>query len=129
MVLLDTCTLLWMTSDQTVLTKSVKNTIRENADDLFISAISSFEIAVKYRRGSIGLPLPLDEWIKKALLLHGVKEIPVTSDIAVRSTMLPQIHNDPCDRIIISTAMVKSIPIITRDEIFSKYPDIRIIWD
>lgn len=129
MVLLDTCALLWMVSDQTVLTETVKNVIRENADNLFISAISSFEIAVKYRKGSIELPLPPDEWIKKALSLHGVEEIPVTSDIAVRSAMLPQIHNDPCDRIIISTAMVKNMPIITRDDIFSKYPDIRIIWE
>jgi PIN domain nuclease of toxin-antitoxin system len=129
MYLFDTCTLIWLVSQQASLTEKVKRILQNNAGNLYISSISAFEIAIKSVKGKIELPLPPDEWFKEAVRLHGIKEIPITSDIASKSALLPRFHNDPCDRIIIATAILENMTIITKDESFSEYPDIRIIWE
>ena len=73
--------------------------------------------------------MPPEKWFKEATRLHGIEEIPITSDVACKSALLPRYHNDPCDRIIIATAILANMVIITKDENFSKYPDIKIIWE
>lgn len=103
--------------------------MRNNPGNLYISSISAFEIAIKTVKGKMELPLPPDEWFREAIRLHGIEEIPITSDIASKSALLPRFHNDPCDRIIIATAMLENMMIITKDENFSKYPDIRVVWE
>jgi PIN domain nuclease of toxin-antitoxin system len=128
MYILDTCVLLWMASEQDSLTEKVKQTLSENAGNLFISSISAFEIAIKSEKGKIELPLPPVEWVREALFLHGIEEIFVNSDIASKSVLLPKIHNDPCDRIVIATAMKHHMIIITRDKTIQQYPNIEIVW-
>ena len=128
MYLLDTCTLIWLVSNQDALTNNVKKTLRINAGNLYISSISAFEIAIKTVKGKIELPLSPDEWFKEAVKHHGIQEVPINSDIACRSVLLPRLHNDPCDRIIMATAILEDMVIITKDEIFSEYPDINVLW-
>ncbi|UCH95659.1 MAG: type II toxin-antitoxin system VapC family toxin [Candidatus Aminicenantes bacterium] len=129
MYLLDTCTLIWLVSQQTSLTEKVKAVLQNNAGNLYISSISAFEISIKHVKGKLELPLPPEEWFKEAIRLHGIEEIPITSDIACKSALLIRYHNDPCDRMIIATAILNNMIIITKDEIFSKYPDIEIVWE
>lgn len=128
MYLLDTCTLIWLVSQQSSLTEKVKRILKNNAGNLYISAISAFEIAIKTVKGKFELPLPPDEWFSEAIKLHGIEEIPITSDVAAKSALLPGIHNDPCDRIIIATAILENMIIITKDENFSKYSGIKVLW-
>lgn len=128
MYLLDTCALIWIVSDQDSLSQRVKRMLRNNTGNLYISAISAFEIAIKTVKGKIELPLSPDEWFKEAVTHHSIEEVPVTSDIACKSALLPRLHNDPCDRIIIATAIQQNMVVITRDEIFLEYPDIRVLW-
>jgi PIN domain nuclease of toxin-antitoxin system len=128
MYLLDTCALIWLASDQNSLTQKVKRVLRNNVGKIYISSISAFEIAIKTVKGKIELPLSPDEWFKEAVTQHSIEEVSITSDIACKSALLPRIHNDPCDRIIIATAIQKNMVVITRDEFFLQYPDIRILW-
>ncbi len=129
MYLLDTCTLIWPVSQQASLTEKIKKILKNNAGNLYNSSISAFEIAIKTVKGKIELPLPPDEWFREAIRLHGIEEIPITSDIAGKSALLPGIHSDPCDRMIIATAILENMIIITKDENFSKYPGIRVVWE
>ena len=129
MYLLDTCALIWLVSQQDSLTEKVKRTLQNNVGNLYISAISAFEIAIKTVKGKIELPLPPDEWFKEAIMFHGIEAIPITSEIACKSALLPRLHDDPCDRIIIATALLENMNIITRDKIFYKYPGATIIWE
>ncbi len=129
MYLLDTCTLIWLVSMQEALTESVKDILRNNAGNLYVSSISAFEVAIKSVKGKIEFPLPPDEWFREALKFHGIEEVFVSSDIAAKSALLPMHHNDPCDRIIIATAMLKHMSIITKDKTFDKYPGITVIWE
>ncbi len=128
MLLLDTCTLLWLAGDQKGLSATARALIADNADGLFVSAISAFEIAVKHRGGRLELPIEPSEWFPAALKHHGINEVPVDSCVAIRATELPPLHRDPCDRIIIATAQIESLRILTPDQRISAYPDADVRW-
>ena len=129
MILLDTCALLWLASDQTQLSEPSKKAIAAaNAGNLYLSSISAFEIAIKVRNGHLILPISTEEWIEEAIRLHGIEEIPINSSVSARSVLLPQLHKDPCDRFIIATAQIYHLKILTKDKMIPKYPDVQVIW-
>ena len=127
MVLLDTCTLLWLAADQKKLSAKAKRTIEHSAGALFVSSISAFEIALKCRSNKLTLPLAPMSWFMETVDFHGVKEIPVTSAIAIHSAQLPLLHNDPCDRMIVATAQLNDMAILTCDQAIAQYKT-DIIW-
>lgn len=92
-----------------------------NSALVYISAISGFEIGIKYRSGKLQLPMPPEEWFKDTLKHHHIHTIELDIHIAVKATTLPPIHKDPCDRFIIATAIINSIPVVTKDGRFAKY--------
>lgn len=128
MILLDTCALLWLAADQDKLSTGARKAIRDHADQLFVSSISAFEIAVKARRGKLDLPMDADVWFERALRHHGLTEVKVDGSIAARSVGLPSLHNDPCDRFIIATALQHDMTILTCDNLISQYKEVRVIW-
>ncbi|MBF0433396.1 MAG: type II toxin-antitoxin system VapC family toxin [Fibrobacteria bacterium] len=128
MLLLDTCTLLWLAADQKKLSPKAAKAIKKSPQLLFVSAISAFEIAIKSKNGKLSLPLSPQEWFSQALEFHGINELPVTGTIAVSSVELPSLHNDPCDRIIIATALENDMRILTSDKLIKEYPQAKIIW-
>ena len=128
MILLDTCVLLWLAADQNKLSKKAKNTIIDNNGKVFVSSITAFEIAIKTLKGKMELPMAADVWFKKALDFHGIQEIRIDSIIAIQAVKLPLLHNDPCDRFIIATALQNSMSIITCDTLISQYKEVKIIW-
>lgn len=128
MFLLDTCTLLWLASDQSQLSSTALNTIAAGAGKLYVSSISAFEVGVKHRKGHLTLPLPPEKWFPSALCLHGLKRVLLTPRILLRATSLPAIHNDPMDRIIIATALTKRLIIATPDEHIRQYGVVQTVW-
>lgn len=128
MILLDTCCLLWLASDQARLSDRARNEVSEHRDQLFVSAISAFEIGVKHSKGKLELPLSPVAWFAKAVEFHGLIEMPVSGAIAARSTQLPQLHADPCDRMIIATAQLHGMTILSPDGLIRDYPDTTVIW-
>ena len=93
-----------------------------------MSAISAFEIGVKYRKRALELPLEPKEWIEQALAHHGIQEVPVDWRIAELATSLQQLHRDPADRIIIATARVMKLPVLTPDPLIKAYKDVAVLW-
>ncbi|MBN2013168.1 type II toxin-antitoxin system VapC family toxin [candidate division KSB1 bacterium] len=129
MIILDTHVLLWLVSEQTKLTEKVKRIIQTNVGNLYVSSITAFVIAVKYKKEKLSLPFSPDKWFNKALILHGIDEITINSKILMTAASLPSIHNDPADRIIIASAMINNAKIISKDRQLLQYPDITVIWD
>jgi PIN domain nuclease of toxin-antitoxin system len=99
-----------------------------HAGDLFVSAISAFEIGLKQKKGRLTLPLPAEQFFAVALSTHGLREVPVDGAIAARSTSLPPLHADPADRMIIATAQRDGLTILTPDPLIHAYPDTRVSW-
>lgn len=124
-LLLDTCALIWLSAGKGSLSKNTLERI-EQANAVLVSAISAFEISLKYKKGGIELPQSPQTWYLKILEHHDISEIPVDSQIALTSVQLPDFHKDPCDRFIIATAMIHRLPVVTGDNMFSNY-DIDIL--
>jgi len=128
MLLLDTCSLIWLVEDLSALSGNAKKAIRQNSDDIYVSAISALEISLLVVKKRLELPSQPFKWYSDALRLHGLKEITVDGQIAAISGNLPPVHKDPCDRIVIATAIVKKLDIVTADKIFMEYRHIKVIW-
>ncbi len=128
MILLDTCTLLWLASDQSQLSSQATRLISEQAGFLFVSAITALEIGLKQRKGRLTLPLPAERYYAAALAQHGLLEIAIDGVIAARSTMLPPLHADPADRILVATAQRRSLTVLTPDARIHAYPDTQVAW-
>jgi PIN domain nuclease of toxin-antitoxin system len=67
-------------------------------------------------------------WFRRAVVAHGLREIAVDGDVAAASTMLPGLHADPCDRILVATALAHGHSILTPDPLIARYADVRVTW-
>ena len=119
-LLLDTCAILWLASDQNRFSPAVRAAIAD-APLVHYSPISAWEIALKTALGHLSLPLPPREWFSRAVLHHGLEPEPLREEILFRSTELPWHHKDPADRFIIATALVDGHPVVTADPRFAEY--------
>ena len=128
MLLLDTCALLMLAGRREDIPDKVIKKLTAQADELFVSTISSFEIVLKNRLGKLVLPMAAEEWYCRAVEGYAIEEIPVSSAIAMKSASLPFLHKDPCDRIIIATAAEHKMPVVTADQLIPQYPGIKVIW-
>ncbi len=126
MILLDTCTLLWLAKGEH-LPPAVAARIGGD-EALFVSAFSALEIGVKVAKGRLELPVPLGEWWPAVLEHFGTAEVPVDGEIAVRATALPPIHNDPADPFILASALHLRATLLTPDPAISAYPDAPVAW-
>lgn len=97
----------------------------EEAEYLAVSAISCWEVAYLVKNGKLTLPVDLDDWIQMALGGSGVDVITIGAEVAVASAMLPDIHRDPADRLIIATAITSHCMLATYDETIPKYDSMR----
>ncbi len=106
MLLLDTVVLLWMIRDDRRFGSRARHAVNEAvvAGNAAVSAISFWEMGMLVRKGRVQLDLAV-EALRRSLLDQGITEIPVTGDIALRAGLLDDIHGDPADRIIASTAL------------------------
>jgi len=120
MLLLDTCALLWLSSGDKRLKTEILNKINISPT-VYISAITGFEISLKYQKGKLELPVSPDKWFDIVLKHHDISVIPLDLNICITANDLPAFHKDPCDRFIIATARIMNLPIVTADEKFEVY--------
>jgi PIN domain nuclease of toxin-antitoxin system len=128
MILLDTCVLLWLVSDPRAISTPAAELIGRTLGGLFVSAISAFEVGQKAAARKLFLPSPVDEWFAAVIERQGLHEIPVSSAIAARATLLPAIHRDPFDRLLIATAQAHRLRLLTPDPTIAKYPNLDTFW-
>ena len=121
MYLLDTCALLWLASDHGQLSPKAKAVLLSRDTPLHFSAISALEIERLRQAGRIVMKLNAEEWLARLADHYRLQEQPVDIRIAALAMRLPPIHKDPCDRLIIATALVHDLPVVTSDERFAEY--------
>lgn len=119
-MILDTCALLWLAQGGGRLSSRALSQIGA-APAVYVSAISGFEVGVKYRKGKLALPAQPLEWFEAVVDHHGLQVLPVDLQTCIRSIELPAVHADPVDRIIVATAERQSLPVVTADAIFTRY--------
>jgi PIN domain nuclease of toxin-antitoxin system len=119
-IILDTCALLWLAAGSDRLTADARKGI--DAEMIVaISAISAFEIALKYRDGTLELPLPPPDWWSRVIEHHRLDALTLEPETLFAAVGLPPIHKDPADRFIIAAAIIHKAPVVTTDERFPEY--------
>lgn len=120
-LLLDTHVLLWWMADDPALGDRVREVIADPRNDVWVSAASVWEIAIKAALGRLQLPGPVADVVPTALADNAFSPLPITVDHAVGVAALPPIHGDPFDRVLIAQAIAQSWTIVTADAVFSRY--------
>lgn len=126
MIVLDTCALLWL-ADRT-LPAPLMDLIESFDGAVLVSAISAWEVGLKYSSGKLPLPAPPAEWFRGILAHHSLGEVPLESEVALLSTTLPPIHHDPADRILIATTMHLGATLLTPDPRIHAYGGVKVRW-
>jgi len=127
MILLDTHIWIWSVQGDPRLRDGQSELIRKHETSrIGISAISLWEVAKAVELGRLELPVPIEDWFESALSAPGIEILPLTPRIAVWSTQLPgDFHKDPFDQLIVATARVHDIPLVTADTQILKYPYVK----
>ena len=119
-LLLDTCALIWLGMGGAGLGPDARRRI-EAAPTLFYSSISAWELARLAKEEKIELGVPPGEFLSDLTDQYGLVTIPPTDETMLRAARLPDIHKDPADRIIIATALLHHLPVVTGDSRFPQY--------
>jgi PIN domain nuclease of toxin-antitoxin system len=130
-IVLDTHAWIWFINDPRQLSPRARSAVRKALlkRSIYISSISVWEVALLVARRRLELTLGVEDWIAKSEALPFFTFVPVDNTIFVRSVLLPgPLHADPADRIIIATAIMKGMPVVTRDERIRKYSRVKSIW-
>ena len=125
--LLDTHTFLWWNLDSPQLSANAREFITNGANEIFLSAASAWEIAIKAAKGRLTLPEPPDQYVANRLRLHQFSALPIELSHALEVYRLPDIHPDPFDRLLIAQCQLEDIPILTGDSEIGRY-QIEVIW-
>ncbi len=125
--LLDTHAFLWMAADPTRLSRKVREIVLKESNRLHLSAASGWEIALLHRLNRVELPDEPQRFIPEAMQRLSVSPIFISFHTAISAAMLPLIHRDPFDRIIIAEAIKEKMTILTKDSKFAKY-DVQSLW-
>ena len=90
--------------------------------NLLLSVMSVWELGMLESKGRIQLDIPCEQWVQQALAIPGLSVAPLTPEIALASTRLPEpFHGDPTDRIIVATARTLGLRLATRDSKIRAY--------
>ena len=126
-LLLDTCTFLWLVGGSDQLSARARQAFADPANEVFLSATSAWEIAVKFRLGRLPLPAPPDVFVPVQRAAHGIEPLPIEEEAALHVAKLPDLHRDPFDRMLVAQALVGGFALLTPDEAIRQYPA-RTLW-
>ena len=129
--LLDTHALVWAVDSPAQLSAKCRRLLLDGGNHpLGISAISLWELAHKVTAGRLQLSLPLADWLARAVRPPFVTVLPVDERIAVESALLPgSFHKDPADRLIVATARLHGLTLLTKDRDIRGYAGVKTLWD
>lgn len=126
-ILLDTHAFLWWITNDPRISSKVSEIMADGLNELYLSAASIWEIAIKSQLGRLKLPENPDIYLTEQMAFNAVQSLSITIYHAFRIYSLPDIHKDPFDRIIIAQALSENMPVLTRDGNIPKY-GIQTIW-
>lgn len=96
----------------------------QQADSIYISAISCWEAVMLNQKARIELPIPVKQWLQEATTGSGIEVIPLSCEISQLAAILPGHHKDPADRIIIATCITHKL-LMSLDTIFPHYQELK----
>jgi PIN domain nuclease of toxin-antitoxin system len=126
-LLLDTHTLLWWAFGEKPLSTKVTALIVSAESEIFLSAASFWELAIKLKLGKLSIPMDLSAFQAQLEGRTRVHFLPVTTGHAVATLALPKTHRDPFDRMLVAQCQVERLTLASRDKGMRNYP-IQVVW-
>lgn len=120
-LLLDTHLLLWAAGQPDRLSPEARDLLQDPLNDLTFSAASLWEITIKRGLGREDFRVE-PRVLRRGLRDHGYAELPISAEHSLAVELLPAIHKDPFDRILLAQAMIEGITLLTADPVVARYP-------
>jgi len=129
LILLDTHIWYWWVGESPRLLDAQRALIdAHRPNGLGLSIISVWEVAKKNQLGKLELDRPLGEWINTALTFSNLVVLPISREIVLDATALPDgFRSDPADELIVATARVLGVPLLTADRKLLDYPHVALL--
>lgn len=126
-LLLDTAPLLWLASAPGRLSDAASRLILDTDNEVFLSAVSTWEIAVKTSLGKLALPDRPDRLVPKIREYYAIDSLALDEESTLQVGSLPDLHRDPFDRMLLCQAIVHGLAVVTPDRVLHEYP-VRTLW-
>ena len=120
-LLIDTHVWLWLQTTPDRIDAVTLEVLADESNDLYLSAASGWEIAIKYRLGKLGLPQPPEVYVPDRMRTSGTTPLSVELAHALRVAQLPDHHRDPFDRLLIAQSQLLDVAIVTTDQQLAAY--------
>jgi PIN domain nuclease of toxin-antitoxin system len=128
-VLLDTHVLLWWAVDPDRLSPAAAASLAAmERHGGFASSISIWELGVKVHRGKLDLGISIEEFARRIRKSGLIELLPVNTATWLRSLELPWDHRDPADRVIVATALLQDVPLLTADTEILRFGGVSCVW-
>ena len=125
-VLVDTQVWLWMLADPERLRAESRSLLESRDTEILLSAASTWEIAIKWAIGKLGLPGNPEQVIGEMMSQTRVTPLPILHSHTLHVATLPRHHRDPFDRLLVAQAQLTDIPLMTADPKITLY-DVQVI--
>jgi PIN domain nuclease of toxin-antitoxin system len=125
--LLDTHAFLWWIAGDDRLSRRASRVIADVGNEVFVSAASIWEIAIKGRLGRLSIPGDPGKFIAGQIVENAFRGLPVVAGHALRVWELPDHHHDPFDRMLVAQAQVEGLTLVSRDRHVAMY-DVEVLW-
>ncbi len=128
-LLLDTCVVLWAGLAPDRLSDAAKDVLTRTGTEIFVASITAAEVACAAARGRVTLGRHWKMWFRHALGVNGWTVLPASLEVVEEAYSLPEtFHADPADRIIVATARLQGLQLVTGDEALLAYPHVHTLW-
>jgi PIN domain nuclease of toxin-antitoxin system len=126
-LLLDTHVFLWWVTDDSRLSSAARELIANPANEIFLSAASAWEMALKSRLGRLTLPGKVEAFVIEHMAVNAIQALPIQVSHALHTRDLPDHHRDPFDRIIVCQARIEGLTVLTADPLIGQY-QVEVLW-
>ena len=124
--LLDTCALLWLAGNGGGLAEATLEDLQTPGNEVFVSAISSAELACLVRKKKVELPAHWRRWFREAVEKNNWSILPIDLENIEEAYSLPgEFHPDPADRILVAAARLNKLKLVTGDQNILDYPHVQ----
>ncbi len=125
-LLLDSHALLWYDTQQSLLTASALALIRERGNEVYVSSVSAWEIAIKWKVGKLPSAQPLLDEFHSTLKVYGFIELGLNNVHTIRATTFEAEHKDPFDRALAAQALVEQLTLVSKDTLLDQFGVARV---
>ena len=125
--LLDTGAWLWSVFEPERMSAEAHEVFGDRSQEVFLSAATSWEVAIKVAAGKLSLPEPPVSYVPSRMASQGLRPLIISHQHALAIWEMPLHHRDPFDRLLIAQARLEEMVLITNDSVFRRYP-VNVLW-